>query len=307
MRTEPEVTRAVRSWLEEGADRLPERVLDSVLDAVPSTPQRRSWWPPRRRFEMTSKLQIAAVAVAIVAVVFVGWRLLPAPSGVGGPEPTVTPSSSPSASPSPASPSPIPATSTIEMGVANRRLPAGTYRVADPFRPYTISFPAAWTLETAQMAGIALYRTQPANFAPALTINRVHRVYADPCHPDPALPSAAPAIRSGDEIIAQLSAMKGFTAGPVSDVTVGGHPARTFRLTNDITLAEAEQCEGSPLDMWEDGLGRHTTNQGATDQIWVVDVSGTPVTIDVQSVPGQTPVDLVAEAEAVVASIAYDE
>ena len=35
MRTDPEVTRSVRSWLEEGVDRVPDRVLDSVLEAVP--------------------------------------------------------------------------------------------------------------------------------------------------------------------------------------------------------------------------------------------------------------------------------
>ena len=30
MRTDPDVTRAVRSWLDEGVDRLPERVLSAV-------------------------------------------------------------------------------------------------------------------------------------------------------------------------------------------------------------------------------------------------------------------------------------
>ena len=38
MRTNPDVTRAVRSWLDEGVDRLPERVLDSVLDADARSP-----------------------------------------------------------------------------------------------------------------------------------------------------------------------------------------------------------------------------------------------------------------------------
>ena len=35
MSTEPEVTRIVRSWLAEGADCMPDRVLDSVLDRLP--------------------------------------------------------------------------------------------------------------------------------------------------------------------------------------------------------------------------------------------------------------------------------
>ncbi len=64
MRTDPDVTRAVRSWLDEGVDRLPERVLDSVLDAVPSTPQRRSWWPARRSPPVSMLLRTGTIAAA---------------------------------------------------------------------------------------------------------------------------------------------------------------------------------------------------------------------------------------------------
>ncbi len=48
MSTERDVTRIVRSWLEEGATALPDRVLDTVLDQLPATSQRRAWWPARR-------------------------------------------------------------------------------------------------------------------------------------------------------------------------------------------------------------------------------------------------------------------
>jgi len=306
MRTEPDVTRAVRSWLEDGADRLPERVLDSVLDAVPSTPQRRPWWPPRRSlFDMTSKMQIAAVAIAIIAVAFVGWRLLPAPSGVAGP----TPVPSPSVTPSPATPSPSP--STIQVGLADTfALQPGTFRVADPFiTPLTLTFASPWTADGARAEGIGFYRTEPAMFAPALLVDRVYRVFDDPCHP-PAMtasPPESPATPpTGDELIAALRSMKGFEAGPVTDTSVGGHPARTFVLTNALTDEEAGQCTGSPLDLW-DGAGRNVTNQRSIDHIWVVDVNGTPMTIDARFVPGLTPEALVAEVEAVVASIQFDQ
>ena len=65
MSTDREVTRIVRSWLEEGATALPDRVLDAVLDQVPATPQRRSLWPARRSTEMSNiyKVLIAAAAV----------------------------------------------------------------------------------------------------------------------------------------------------------------------------------------------------------------------------------------------------
>ena len=43
MTNDPDLARAVRSWLDEGADRLPDRVLDAVLASVPTTRQRRAW------------------------------------------------------------------------------------------------------------------------------------------------------------------------------------------------------------------------------------------------------------------------
>ena len=48
MSTDRDTTRIVRSWLEEGATALPDRVLDAVLDQVPATSQRRPLWPARR-------------------------------------------------------------------------------------------------------------------------------------------------------------------------------------------------------------------------------------------------------------------
>jgi hypothetical protein len=43
MSSDREPTRIVQSWLEEGANVLPDRVLDDVLERIPVTPQRRPW------------------------------------------------------------------------------------------------------------------------------------------------------------------------------------------------------------------------------------------------------------------------
>ena len=42
MSAERDETRIVRSWLEEGVTVLPDRVLDAVLDQLPTTHQRRA-------------------------------------------------------------------------------------------------------------------------------------------------------------------------------------------------------------------------------------------------------------------------
>ena len=105
MNAERDVTRIVRSWLEEGVTALPDRVLDTVLDQVPATPQRRPRWSPRRFAPMNRVFLTASAAAAVLVVVILGYNLLPRSGGVGT-QPTVAPSPStnPSLSPSPAAP-----------------------------------------------------------------------------------------------------------------------------------------------------------------------------------------------------------
>ena len=93
MSTDRETTRIVRSWLEEGVTRLPDRVLDAVLDQVPATPQRRSWWPAWRLSDMNTFAKFAIAATTVLVVAVVGYNLLPGVGGTGGP--TATPSPSP--------------------------------------------------------------------------------------------------------------------------------------------------------------------------------------------------------------------
>jgi hypothetical protein len=102
MNAERDVTRIVRSWLEEGVTALPDRVLDTVLDQVPATPQRRPWWPPRRFTQMNRFAQAAIAAAAVLVVAVVGYNLLPRTGGPGGP-PSPSPSSTSSIPPSPGS------------------------------------------------------------------------------------------------------------------------------------------------------------------------------------------------------------
>ena len=95
MSTDRETTRIVRSWLEEGVTVLPERVLDAVLDQVPTTPQRRSWWPAWRFSDMNAYVKFAVAAAAVLVVAVVGYNFLPGRGAVGGPNATPSPSPAP--------------------------------------------------------------------------------------------------------------------------------------------------------------------------------------------------------------------
>ena len=87
MPTDRDMTRIVRSWMDEGATALPDRVLDAVLDQVPATQQRRSWWPSRRIAQMNKLLPAAVAAAAVLVVAVIGYNLLPGVSGQGGRSP----------------------------------------------------------------------------------------------------------------------------------------------------------------------------------------------------------------------------
>ena len=101
MSTDRDVERIVRSWMDEGVNVLPDRVLDAVLDRVPATPQRRASWlawrfPPMNTYARLGLIAAAVLAVAIVGIGFFGKSLNV------GPAPSPTPSQSSSASASPA-------------------------------------------------------------------------------------------------------------------------------------------------------------------------------------------------------------
>ena len=133
MSTDRDTTRIVRSWLEEGATALPDRVLDAVLDQVPATSQRRPWWPARRFHEMNNALKLAIAAAAVVVVAVVGINLLPRQGGVGGPGPSPTASPTPTPTPTQTpSPTPSPSPSGVLTEFPEGPLTAGTYTLA-PF------------------------------------------------------------------------------------------------------------------------------------------------------------------------------
>jgi hypothetical protein len=94
--TERDVTRIVRSWMDEGVTQLPDRVLDLVLDQIPATPQRHASWLARRFPPMNTYARLGLIAAAVLAVAIVGIGLFGRSTDVG---PTTSQSPSLAASP----------------------------------------------------------------------------------------------------------------------------------------------------------------------------------------------------------------
>ena len=98
MSTERDVERIVRSWMDEGVNALPDRVLDLVLDQIPATPQRRAGWPVRRFSTVSTYARFALAAAAVVLAAAIGIALYG--NSVGGPpDATATITPSPSSTP----------------------------------------------------------------------------------------------------------------------------------------------------------------------------------------------------------------
>jgi hypothetical protein len=123
MTTERETLLIIGSWMEDGRTRLPDHVLDAVLDQLPSTPQRRTMLGlPWRFLPMPYFAKLALTAVAIAAIGVVGLTLVQGP--VTGP--AALPSPTPW--PSPVTPPPSPFTERFDSAVHG----------------LSISYPAGW-------------------------------------------------------------------------------------------------------------------------------------------------------------------
>lgn len=81
MSDERDLERIVQSWLHEGREEA-DRVLDSALDEIEATPQRRVGWMARTG----TTVRIGLMAAAVVLVAFIGIQALGGPR-VGGPTP----------------------------------------------------------------------------------------------------------------------------------------------------------------------------------------------------------------------------
>jgi hypothetical protein len=141
MSTDRDTTRIVRSWLEEGVTALPDRVLDAVLDQVPTTRQRRPWWPARRVQRMNTMLKMALAVAAVVAIALAGINILPKSGGVGG---TGTASPSPASTPAPST-TPAPTAAQSASPTSDLVSTAGWLAFSSNRYGYDIRYPSYLT------------------------------------------------------------------------------------------------------------------------------------------------------------------
>jgi hypothetical protein len=278
--TDREVTSIVRSWLEEGVNTLPDRVLDSVLDQLPATPQRRAWWPGWRLPKMNHQVRIAVGAVALVVLALIAFSFVPKAGGVGG-------------STSTASPSP-----SVLVDFTGR-LPAGTFVAGDPFPiRVTFSVPAGWQAEIP--GPYAVFLSKPLGPA-AVNFSIFSDVDADPCHARGLLnPPPGPTV---DDLSTALASLPGLVQAAPTEVTFGGYSGKQLTLTAPATFGQCILTADGTYEVWELPLGAtNDLTPGEIDRVWILDVAGQRLVIDAPETPNETAQDS-AEVQAVLDSI----
>lgn len=240
---------------------------------------------------MFARVAIAAAAV-VVAVGFAWFNFGPSQFGIGAPRPT------PTAAPTP-SPRALPTTeneSPLEPGTS--------YVTGDPFFVrVTFTAPDGW--EGKVGAEYLAFANPTGREAPSggVTFSSFVIVATDPCHPDSygayefAFPSG-----SVDNLVSSLVNMDGTDASTPVDVEVDGYAGKQLTLT---APASFEGCTLSPdgYVVWQLPLGtKYSFVAGQRSRLWILNVNGKVLVIDVPEVPGQSAQEK-ADAQALFDSI----
>lgn len=293
--TDRDVTRIVRSWLEEGRTALPDRVLDTVLDQLPATPQRRAPWPARRLLDMHIPTRLAVTAAAVFALALVGLIAFPRLGGVAAPRPTVSPSPTVAPIPMPSS-GPLAAgtyvmTPFVDKANANAcwtpPQPGCSETPADDSIRVTLTVPEGWEPDPLRLGVWLIGKGNGPPDGANLFVERGGWLYRDPCHS-----SATTAIQVGPSVddfanaIANNPPLDATTPVPV---TLGGYSGKYLDLQ---IPADISACTEGAYWPWEPGFYA----QGASQRwhLWILDVNGIRVVILTTDYAGTSAADRTA-------------
>ncbi len=280
----------IRAFLDEGQTDLPDRAFDAVRRDIHQTRQRVVIGPWRKpNMNVLARVAIAAAVVVAVGLAWVNF-------GPGQPGPGEQPPPTQAASPTP-SPRGLP--------VGDRELPlegGASYITQDPFLVrVTFTAPDGW--EGKVGAPYLAFANPTGRDAPSYGVDFAifDKVLVDPCQFDQGFKDVLPKS-SVDALVTALMDVPGFDASTPVDVTVDGYAGK------QLTLAAPASFEGCTLSpdgpfVWQLPLGTNSPFiAGQRSRLWIVEVDGQRLVIDLPEVPGQTAQER-ADAQAVFDSI----
>jgi len=292
MTTDRETLQIIGSWMEDGRTRLPDHVLDAVLDQLPATPQRRPGWSARRIANMNPLAKYAIATAAVVVIAVVGFNLF---ASRGDSQVGVPPSSSPSSSPAPL----VPETDEI--------VPAGRYRWATSVAEVSFDLPSGWS---GHEGGIAKHENTEfeVGFGPNLpgSGTEVTHVYRDACDSAGALERIG---ENAEDLVNALEAQTS-TDAAIRDVTAGSLTGQRVELREtpglDPTTCRYGDKSPVPLQIWANAgeTGVFAFVPGHSAVVYVFDVNGEPFVFTTAFGPEASEADVEA-VDAIVESFEF--
>ena len=253
MTTERETLRIIGSWMEDGRTRLPDHVLDAVLDQLPSTPQRRPGWPARRITHMNALAKYAIAAAAVVVVAIVGLNLVGGPGvgGVGSPAKPVS-DHTPTATPRP--------DSRRRPGAGQLRRPS--LPAPDDGLTVTYTVPEGWFA----FEGIGLVPAgEPGTGPPggiAFQFIDVTTINGDPCRVVAEQQTTSASGRGWIDLVEALREQTAYEVSEPIDVTIGGHSGKRVDIVMPTEPFAGQ--DGRLLGATKRSSGCGTTAGGST-------------------------------------------
>jgi hypothetical protein len=277
----------IRAFLDEGQTDLPDRAFDAVRSDIHRTRQRVVIGPWREpNMNVLARVAIAAAAVLAVGLAWVNFG--PGQPGFGG---------LPTASPSPtASPRAMP------TGETELPLEAGTsYITGDPFLVrVTFTAPSGW--EGKVGAPYLAFANPTEREAPSggVVFSIFDKIVADPCDFDQGFKSVPGS--SVDDLVTALVTAAGAAASTPVNATVDGYAGKQLTLTAPASF-EGCKLSSDGFVVWQLPLGtNYAFVAGQRSRLWILDVDGQRLVIDVPEAPGQSAQER-ADAQAVFDSI----
>lgn len=290
MNPEQDTIRTVRAWLRIDEHESADHVLNTVLDLVDVTPQRRSGLRSWRLLRSTP-VQVGLAAAVMLLVALIGFASFGA-RDVGGPGLGTDPPPSPAGA---VTPTPTAASSRAGLPTAGPLEP-GDHTLTDPF-PVDITFTLAepwrmWSPGGNHDTGAIYQDSADPPYGRGIVFAAIEHLYADPCNPEAGLVDPGPSVRDlADALLAQTNT----EGGPPIDVTIDGHQGVYFEMTN--TSGQDREC--AIIQRWPSEFGNREALVQEHDQVWILDVDGVRIVIDAFSFPMTEPAEL-AEMRAIV-------
>jgi len=212
----PDFDPRIADWLESDPNDAPDLVLETVLAAFPSIPQRRA---SRVRWRPTTmnRLRLIGAAAAAVVVVIAGLALVSRPTSTVGTGPTQVPSPQATASsPSVIATAGSPATGPSGSAAAAAPLVLDTRFVSARYG-FALMYPAAWAVSASTKTWVAG------------TTNLWQSGYNDElAGPTARFSAAVQDLAAGETADAWIKAYVGGAKDPASlpSVNIGGHTGR---------------------------------------------------------------------------------